>query len=372
MRLIPAQEEEISRFKSLPYVEGEGVSEAPAGRAAGPKLLSVLDGESLSPPPVWLMRQAGRYLPEYRALRAEAGSFLDLCFDPDRAAAVTLQPVERFDFDAAILFSDILVVPWALGRSVRFVEGEGPRLDPIDAAGIAALETGEVVPRLAPVLETVARVRAMLASDKALIGFCGAPFTVATYMIAGRGTPDQAPARLLAARAPALFADLIDSLVAASIDYLAAQLQAGADAVQIFDSWAGVLAPAAFRRWSIGPIARIVAGVRARVPGARVIGFPKGADRALVEFVAATGVDGLGVDWTVPLADIRAEIAGRAALQGNLDPMLLVAGGAGLDRAIDDILEAMDGARFIFNLGHGIVPETPVAHVEQLMRRLRG
>ncbi len=336
------------------------------------KLMRVLSGEAVAPPPIWLMRQAGRYLPEYRALRAEAGSFLDLCFNPELATAVTLQPIDRFDLDAAILFSDILVIPKALGRDVRFVEGEGPRLNPIDAAGVAALASEGASERLSPVLETVARVRAGLAADKALIGFCGAPFTVATYMIAGRGTTDQAPTRLFAARHPDLFAALIDHLVVGSIDYLAAQLEAGADVVQIFDSWSGVLSPEGFARWSIEPISRIVEGVRERVPGARVIGFPKGADRAIGDFVGETGVDAVGVDWTVSLDAVRADLRGRAALQGNLDPMLLVAGGAGLDAAIDDILAAMDGAPFIFNLGHGIVPETPIAHVEQLIRRVRG
>ncbi|SHF58920.1 uroporphyrinogen decarboxylase [Kaistia soli DSM 19436] len=336
------------------------------------KLLRVLGGEAVTPPPIWLMRQAGRYLPEYRALRAEAGSFLDLCFNPKLATAVTLQPIERFGFDAAILFSDILVIPKALGRDVRFVEGEGPRLDPIDAAGIEALTSEGASERLTPVLETVSMARGQLGRETALIGFCGAPFTVATYMIAGRGTTDQAPTRVFAARHPELFAKLIDHLVVASIDYLAAQLEAGADAVQIFDSWSGVLSPEGFCRWTIEPIARIVEGVRERVPGARIIGFPKGADRAIGDFVGETGVDAVGVDWTVSLDAVRAELRGRAALQGNLDPMLLLAGGAGLDAAIDDILSAMEGSPFIFNLGHGIVPETPIAHVEQLIRRVRG
>jgi len=336
------------------------------------KLLRVLGGEAVAPPPVWLMRQAGRYLPEYLEARAEAGSFLDLCFNPKLAAAVTLQPVNRFDVDAAILFSDILVIPKALGRDVWFMQGEGPRLDPIDPAGIAALTSEGASERLGPVLETVSRVRAGLDRDKALIGFCGAPFTVATYMVTGGSTRDQAPTRLFAAQHPELFAALIDHLVIASIDYLAAQLEAGADAVQIFDSWSGVLSPEGFCRWTIEPIGRIVEGVRERVPGARIIGFPKGADRMIRDFVGETGVDAVGVDWTVPLDAVRAELRGAAALQGNLDPMLLVAGGAVLDAAVDDILAAMDGAPFIFNLGHGIVPETPVAHVEQLIRRVRG
>lgn len=348
------------------------MSDAAPATLAKPKLLAVLDGEIIAPPPIWLMRQAGRYLPEYLALRAEAGSFLDLCFNPKLAAAATLQPVERFGVDAAILFSDILVIPKALGREVWFAQGEGPRLDPIDADGIAALTSERASERLAPVLETVSRVRAGLARETALIGFCGAPFTVATYMISGGSTRDQAPARLLAARRPDLFAALIEHLVIASIDYLAAQLEAGADAVQVFDSWSGVLSPEGFCRWTIEPIARIVEGVRQRVPGARIIGFPKGADRALSDFVDETGVNAVGVDWTVSLDAARAELGGRAAIQGNLDPMLLLAGGAVLDAAVDDILAAMDGAPFIFNLGHGIVPETPIAHVEQLIRRVRG
>ncbi|MCX5513860.1 uroporphyrinogen decarboxylase [Kaistia algarum] len=340
-------------------------------------LLAVLDGESLASPPIWLMRQAGRYLPEYRELRAKAGSFLDLCFSPDLATEVTLQPIRRFGFDAAILFSDILVIPKALGRDVRFVEGEGPRLDPIDAAGIVEVlarsrETGAVVNDLGVVIETVRRVRAALAPETALIGFCGAPWTVATYMIAGRGTSDQAPSRRFGLADPDSFARLIEALVIASTDYLVAQLEAGADAVQIFDSWAGVLSPSSFANWSLGPAARIAAGVRARVPGARIIGFPKGADRALSAYAAAMEANAIGLDWTVDLETIRRETQNRVALQGNLDPMALVTGGAALDAGIDSILAAMEGARHIFNLGHGIVPETPIAHVEQLVRRIRG
>lgn len=333
--------------------------------------LRVLDGEALATPPLWLMRQAGRYLPEYRALRAKAGSFLDLCFSPDLATEVTLQPIRRFDFDAAILFSDILVIPKALGRDVRFVEGEGPRLDPISIDDLDHLVVEGVAGRLQAVMETVGRVRQGLAADKALIGFCGAPWTVATYMIAGRGTTDQAPARLFAARHPEAMDKLIDILVRASTDYLVAQLKAGADAVQIFDSWSGVLSPHAFQRWSSGPIARMVAGIREQVPNARIIGFPKGADRQIAAFVSETGVNAVGLDWTVPLSAIRADTAGEVALQGNLDPMILVAGGSQLDAAVDGILEDMEGGRLIFNLGHGIVPETPIEHVEQLVARVR-
>ena len=342
------------------------------GRKTGeaPALLRVLAGEAVDPPPVWLMRQAGRYLPEYRAVRAEAGSFLDLCYDPVRAAEVTLQPVRRFDLDAAILFSDILVVPHALGRSVRFVEGEGPRLDPIDADGIDRLAFEPE--RLAPVIETVRRVRAALAPDKALIGFCGAPWTVATYMIAGEGTSDQLPARLLAAREPALVDRLVAALVEASVSYLVAQLEAGADCVQVFDTWAGVLNEADFDRYAIAPMKAIVDGVRAKRPGARIIGFPKGAGLRLERYVATTGVDAVGIDWTVPLDHARDRLQPRVAVQGNLDPAVLLAGGRTLDAAIDRIAATLRGGRFIFNLGHGILPPTPVDHVARLVKRLRG
>jgi len=347
----------------------------PTTQSASP-FLDVLDGGRRRTPPIWLMRQAGRYLPEYRALRQQAGSFLDLCFNPELASEVTLQPIRRFGFDAAILFSDILVIPKALGRDVRFVEGEGPRLDPIDEAGVVEVaarsrESGHVVGGLQAVIETVGRVRGSLGPETALIGFCGAPWTVATYMIAGRGTSDQAPARLFSLRSEAAFAALIDALTQASTDYLVAQLQAGADAVQLFDSWAGVLGPQAFRRWSLEPATRIVAGVRAKVPNARFIGFPKGADRALATYGRETGVNAVGADWTIRLADLRAETADAIALQGNLDPMALVAGGAALDAGIDRILGDMAGGRLIFNLGHGIVPETPIAHVERLVARVR-
>ena len=344
--------------------------ESPAG-SHGP-VARVLGGERLSPPPVWLMRQAGRYLPEYRALRATAGSFLDLCFNPELAAEVTLQPIRRFDFDAAILFSDILVTPLALGRRVWFAEGEGPRLDPIETDGIAALNDSDAEKVLAPVLETVHRVRAGLAADKTLIGFCGAPWTVATYMVAGKGTPDQAPARLMSAAEPEAFQTLIDRLVDVSADYLIAQLSAGADVVQIFDSWAGVLGEQEFERWCIMPTAEMVRRVKAAHPGARIIGFPKGAGMRIERYVTATGVDGVSIDWTVPLDHARDRLQPLVAVQGNLDPMILMAGGAALDAAATRILDGLGKGRFIFNLGHGILPATPVAHVEQLMKRIRG
>ncbi len=318
------------------------------------------------------MRQAGRYLPEYRALRQKADGFLDLCLNPELAAEVTLQPVRRFDVDAAILFSDILVVPLALGREVAFIEGEGPRLDSIDEASIDALDRAQVSRRLQPVFETVALVRQRLDQGKTLIGFCGAPWTVATYMIGGRGTSDQATARLFAAMQPAAMQRLVDVLVAASVDYLVGQIRAGADVVQIFDTWAGVLDEEGFQRWSVVPTAEIVRQVKDAEPEARIVGFVKGAGLRAEQYVEATGVDGIAVDWTVPLAFARDRLQPRAAVQGNLDPIILVAGGDALDRAVDRILAALAPGRFIFNLGHGIVPETPVAHVERLVARVRG
>jgi uroporphyrinogen decarboxylase len=333
---------------------------------------AVLDGSAIKPPPVWLMRQAGRYLPEYRDLRATAGSFLGLCYDPLKAAEVTLQPVRRFDLDAAILFSDILVVPHALGRRVDFVEGEGPRLDPIDVRGIERLDAGYVVERLAKVLETVERVRGELGTSKSLIGFCGAPWTVATYMIAGRGTPDQAPALAFAAAEPDAMRQLIDVLVEASVEYLTAQIRAGADLVQIFDTWAGVLDGRGFENWVLEPTARIVRSVKAIEAGARVIGFPKGIGMARLErFAKETRVDAVSLDMAVPPEVARDRLQPLVAVQGNLDPALLVAGGAPMDAEIDRIKATLGAGRFIFNLGHGIVPQTPVANVARLVERVR-
>ena len=336
-------------------------------------LIAALGGVAQSPPPVWLMRQAGRYLPEYRALRAKAGEFLNLIFTPEYAVEVTLQPIRRFDFDAAILFSDILVIPHALGQPVRFAAGEGPRLDPL-ADGEAVKRLAGVVDQdvLGPIYETVRLVKAKLDAGTALLGFCGAPWTVASYMIAGQGTSDQGPARLFAYREPAAFAALIDILVDASAAYLVRQLQAGADAVQIFDTWAGVLPPEEFSRWCIEPTGRIVAKVRAQIPGAKVIGFPRGAGTLLGRYVEDVPVDGVGLDWTVDRGFVRDRVQSRVAVQGNLDPLVLVAGGAGLERGVDAVLEAFAGGPFIFNLGHGIVPETPIAHVEAMLKRIRG
>jgi uroporphyrinogen decarboxylase len=335
------------------------------------KIVQVLDGELLKAPPIWLMRQAGRYLPEYRAVREDVNGFLDLCFNPDLASKVTLQPIARFDFDAAILFADILVIPYALGRSVKFVEGEGPRLEPIDKDGITALDQGDGLEKLNPILETVSLVRRQLDTTKTLIGFCGAPWTVATYMVAGRGTPAQAPARSMAAREPEHFQLLINRLVNISADYLIGQFRAGADVVQIFDSWAGVLGENEFERWSIAPTAEIVRKVRAAVPHAKIIGFPKGVGFMLERYAEETGVDAVGIDWTVPLNLARQRLPEEIAIQGNLDPLILHSGGTALDRAIDHILECLGGSRFIFNLGHGILPDTPIAHVERLVERVR-
>jgi len=335
-------------------------------------ILEVLAGRAQAVPPVWFMRQAGRYLPEYRALREKAGSFLNLCFTPELAAEVTLQPVRRFGFDAAILFSDILVVPHALGRHVTFEAGEGPRLSPLDdAEKLNALTPLADAAVFAPVYEAVRRVKAALPSDVALLGFCGAPWTVATYMIAGEGTADQAPARLMAYREGEAFARLIDILVDVSSGYLIEQLRAGAEAVQIFDTWAGVLPPSEFARWCVAPVGRMIANVRRAVPDAKVIGFPRGAGASLVSYLDAVPVNAVSIDWTVEPSFIRTRVQTRVAVQGNLDPLALRAGGAALDRAVDEILQSFGPSRLIFNLGHGILPDTPIAHVSQVLARVR-
>ncbi|MGY8708076.1 uroporphyrinogen decarboxylase [Bradyrhizobium sp. 18BD] len=342
-------------------------------QSATKPFIDVLSGQRQAVPPLWMMRQAGRYLPEYREVRAKAGGFLDLCFNPELAAEVTLQPIRRFGFDAAIIFSDILVIPYALGRSVRFEVGEGPRLEPLDdPAKVATLAAQADFGKLNPVFEALKLVRGALDPKVALIGFCGAPWTVATYMVAGHGTPDQAPARMMAYRHPEAFAKIIDVLVENSIQYLLAQLEAGANALQIFDTWAGVLPPTEFARWSTEPTRRIVEGVRAKVPDAKIIGFPRGAGAQLPGYVEATSVNAVSIDWTAEPAFIRERVQSRVAVQGNLDPLVLITGGAALDRAVDNVLANFAQGRFIFNLGHGIQPETPIAHVEQMLRRVRG
>ena len=337
----------------------------------GRKVLDVLNGASFSPPPIWLMRQAGRYLPEYRETRAKAGSFLSLCYAPDLATEVTLQPIRRYGFDAAILFSDILVIPDALKRNVHFVEGSGPRMDPIDEAGISALDQAGVLDHLAPVMQAVRQIRAELPQETTLLGFCGAPWTVATYMIAGHGTSDQAPARLFGYRHPEAFAHLLAVLAELSADYLVRQIDAGADAVQIFDSWAGVLGEAEFEAYAIEPVARIIRSVKARRPQAKIIAFAKGAGLNLRHYRQKTGADMIGLDWSVPLS-FAAELQKDGPVQGNLDPMRVVAGGRALDDGVDAILQVLGQGPLVFNLGHGITPEANPEHVTQLVNRVRG
>ena len=334
-------------------------------------LLRTLRGENTPERPIWLMRQAGRYLPEYRVLREQKGGFLALCYDPTAAAEITLQPIRRFGFDGAILFSDILIVPYAMGQDLEFLAGEGPRLSPglIDAA----LDSLQAVPqRLAPIYDTVARVKALLPADKTLLGFAGSPWTVATYMVAGEGSRDQHETRAMAYRDPAAFQAIIDAIVAVTVEYLAGQVAAGAEAVQLFDSWAGSLAPAEFERWVIAPNAAIVSALHNRFPELPVIGFPKGAGEKLPAYARETGVDALGLDETIdPLWAAKALPAGMP-VQGNLDPLLLLAGGAELERQAVRILEAFADRPHVFNLGHGIGQFTPIEHVEQLFGTVRG
>jgi uroporphyrinogen decarboxylase len=336
-------------------------------------LLRVLNGEALSPTPVWLMRQAGRYLTEYRQTRLKARSFLDLCYNPQLAAEVTLQPIRRFHFDAAIIFSDILVVPDAFGQKVDFESGEGPRLQPIASAGdLRALHETIDLDHLAPVFEAIERVKQHLPPTTALIGFCGAPWTVASYMIAGRGTPDQAPARLFAYRNPDVFAALIERLIEGSIAYLERQIEAGADCVQIFDTWAGALAPAEYERWALAPVRRIIGALKIRHPQTKIIAFPRGAGLALPRYAEQTGADALGLDTSVDPATAASVVPRNVVLQGNLDPLALIAGGEALNEAVAKIQAGFAGRPHIFNLGHGILPETPLAHVEALLALLRG
>ncbi len=337
-------------------------------------LMRALAGEALPVPPVWLMRQAGRYLPEYRATRARAGSFLDLCYTPDLAAEVTLQPIRRFGFDAAILFADILLIPHALGAELTFVEGEGPRLSTVTCPDdLARLRPAAAVhATLAPVYETVRLVRAALPREVPLIGFAGAPWTVATYMVAGRGTPDQAPARALLYRAPALFDALIERITEATIAYLGAQVAAGAEVVKLFDSWAGSLPGALFARYAIEPARRVAAAVRAAHPGVPVIGFPRGAGGGYAAFADGAGVQAVALDTSVDPAWARAALPAGVCLQGNLDPLLMVVGGEPLAVAARQTIEAFAGRPHVFNLGHGITPDATPENVETLLRAIRG
>jgi len=342
-----------------------------AGDPGGTRpLLAVLKGERRDPPPVWLMRQAGRYLPEYRALRAEKGGFLALCYDPEAAAEITLQPIRRFGFDGAILFSDILVIPHALGQDLWFEAGEGPRLAPPLLDGLF----DGLVPhteRLAPVYETVRRVVAALPAETTMLGFAGSPWTVATYMVAGAGSKDQGAARRLAYRDPVAFQRLIDAIVGCTVDYLSGQVQAGVMAVQLFDSWAGSLAPDEFRRWVIAPNRAIVEALRARHPDLPIIGFPKGIGEKLPVYARETGVDALGLDETIDPEWADEALPRGLPVQGNLDPLALLAGGEGLERAVARIRTALADRPHIFNLGHGILPDTPIVHVERTLAMLR-
>lgn len=333
-------------------------------------LLAVLRGERRDPPPVWLMRQAGRYLPEYRALRADKGGFLELCYDPAAAAEVTLQPIRRFGFDGAILFSDILVVPHALGQALSFGPGEGPRLAPALTDGDYAALVPDFA-RFEAIYETVRRVATALPPETTFLGFAGAPWTVATYMVAGQGSRDHAAARLLAYRDPHGFALLIERIAEVTVEYLCGQIEAGAQAVQLFESWAGSLAPDQFARWVIAPARDIVRGVRARHPHVPIIGFPKGAGGKLADYAAATGVDAIGLDETVDPVWADAVLPPGLPVQGNLDPLALLAGGEALAAAVTRIRQAFAARPHVFNLGHGIVPEVPVAHVEQLLALVR-
>ena len=336
-------------------------------------LLRALKGESCDPPPIWLMRQAGRYLPEYRKVRAQAGSFLDLCYTPELAIEVTLQPIRRFGFDASILFSDILVVPHALGQSVGFEEGSGPRLDPLQSVeDIGRLSREGALERLAPVLETVRGLSAALPKEVTLIGFAGAPWTVASYMVEGGSSRDFLLAKGWAFRDPEGFGQLIDLLVDATVDYLDAQVTAGAEVLQIFDSWASALPAVAMRRWSLEPIKRIVSGVKARHPEVPVIVFPRAVGIGYETFARSCGADALSLDSTVPLDWAAEALGGSVVLQGNLDPVVLLSGGAELRESVGEILGAMRGRAFVFNLGHGILPQTPVEHVEELIALVRG
>ncbi len=344
-------------------------------RSAKP-MLRALAGEAVWPPPLWLMRQAGRYLPEYREIRAEAGDFIALCTSPDLAAEVTLQPIRRYGFDAAILFSDILMLPWCMGQDLRFAEGEGPVLTPIrDAEAMARLRPEQAVERAAPILETVRLLRGALdehAPKVALIGFAGSPFTVACYMVDGKGGKDFAATRSLAFSDPQLFGRLIRLLTEASAEYLCAQADAGAEVLMLFDSWAGLLSPAQFRRWVIEPTAILVRAIRKRHADIPIIGFPRLAGPLLGEYAARTGVQCVGMDTGMDPRFAVQSVAEGVALQGNLEPLAVVAGGAAMEAETRSILGAMRGRPYVFNLGHGIVPQTPPEHVAALVRLVRG
>ncbi len=357
-----------------PFADQPCMEERPVSAQGQPakRFLKALAGQTQSPPPVWLMRQAGRYLPEYRATREQAGGFLDLCYTPDLAIEVTLQPLRRYAFDAAILFSDILVIPHGLGRSVAFKQGEGPVLDPLTCRDqIDQLDPDVLLPRLAAVFTILKGLRKAMPAETALIGFAGAPWTVATYMLEGGSSKDFSKAKSWVYRRPEDFRVLMEKLTEATIRYLIAQIDAGAEAVQLFDTWAGVLPETEFRAWSVGPIATITDAIHRERPGVPVIGFPKGAGVLYEAFARETKVDGLGLDASVPLAWARDVLQPLCTLQGNLDPQLLVAGGPAMADAVKRILDTLGHGPFIFNLGHGIVPQTPPDHVAELIALVR-
>ena len=336
------------------------------------RLLQALQGETLERPPFWFMRQAGRYLPEYRATRSQAGDFLSLCYNPELAVEVTLQPIRRFGMDAAILFSDILVIPDALGQPLAYKEGEGPVLEPVrDAEDLKGLDAGRLHEHLSPVYETVKGLRRALPAEVALIGFAGAPWTVASYMVEGRGSRDFAVIKDWAYRDAEGFTGLIDLLVGVTADYLIAQVEAGAEVLQIFDTWAGALSEQGFQKWSLEPVTEIVARVRAQHPDIPIIGFPRGVGASYIDYVRSTGLSGVSLDTSVPLEWAAETLQPHVTLQGNLDPLLVVAGGAEMRRQATRLLETLGDGPFIFNLGHGFVPQTPPEHVAELSDLVR-
>ena len=333
-------------------------------------LLDVLNGAMLDVPPVWLMRQAGRYLPEYRALRAEKGGFLELAYDSDCACEITLQPIRRFGFDGAILFSDILVIPHAMGQDLWFEAGEGPRLAP----KLSESNWRDLVPQphcLDPIYETVRKVKAALPATTTFLGFAGSPWTVSTYMVSGQGSKDHADARTMAYTQPEEFGALIDAIAQNTVEYLSKQIQAGVDAVQLFDSWAGSLSPAQFNRWVIAPNAAIVKALKDRHPDTPIIGFPKGSGAKLLDYAKGVGADAIGIDETIDPVWAHENLPEGLPVQGNLDPMALLAGGVPLEEAVERIRAAFAGRPHIFNLGHGISQFTPIAHVEKLISLVR-
>lgn len=334
------------------------------------KLLSVLQGNQELTPPIWLMRQAGRYLPEYRELRAQKGGFLELAYDSDAATEITLQPIRRFGFDAAILFSDILVVPHAMGQELWFEAGEGPRLAPRLAQSELNVLTASPE-RLSPVLDTVRKVSAALPDETTFLGFAGSPWTVATYMVHGQGSKDQSEARRMAYAEPDRFNALIEAIISNTVEYLSGQVNAGVDAVQLFDSWAGSLSPAQFEKWVIAPNAEIVRRLKVLHPDVPIIGFPKGAGGKLAAYAEGTGVDALGLDETIDPHWANRELPNGLPVQGNLDPLVLISGGNDLIKAVENILSAFRNRPHIFNLGHGILPDTPIEHVEHLLSQIR-